>query len=585
MAERPTPLLASCRGLLASRRFVWVLVALAILLGLPTLDIGLVGDDLAQQAFLRRQHEGGSTAPWWNMFALVEGPPSKNIGLRTAGRYPWWVDPELRIVFFRPLSVATHHVDHWLWPSAVWMMHLHSVLWHALACALAWAAARRLCASPTTAGLAALIYTVSFSHSIPVAWLAHRNGLVSTVFALAALLAHDLWRRDHNKLAAVIAPAALLAALLSAEAGVVALAFFVAYALTLDRAQPRARALALLPALLVVVVWRVAYVELGFGAVGSGAYVDPLGDPLAFAAMFPQRYIWLLGVSASPPLMVQVPAWLWLSLTVAVSLTVATFLIREPSPVARFGALAVALGCVPLVTSHPGDRLLVLASFGMALTLAELIDRWLLDHASAPRKLAAALVGVVHVIVPPLAVLALAGGLDEFREQGEAPVYGESLANDDLQRKGLVILHAPNYVSAEYLPAMRAARGLSVPNFTWLLHEGPEQPEITRVDARTLELHDPRGWPASGFSEYWRSASQRPFEVGETIKTVDFVAEVLEVEAGKPTRVRFRFRSQLEHPSFVWAAWDGQDFAPVDASRIGDDEVPNSVPTIELFPT
>jgi hypothetical protein len=563
MPELPTPMLARCRELLASPKFVWLVVVLAILLGLPTLDIGLVGDDLAQQAFLRRQHEGGSTAPWWNMFALVEGPPAKNIGLRTAGRYPWWVDPDLRIVFFRPLAVATHHVDHWLWPRAVWMMHLHSVLWHALACALAWAIARRLCASPTTAGLAAIIYTISFSHAIPVAWLAHRNGLVSTVFALAALLAHDLWRRDQNRLAAVIAPMALLASLSSAEAGVVVLGFFVAYALTIDRGPRRVRALALLPALLVIVGWRIAYVELGFGAVGSGAYVDPLGDPGAFAAVFPERYAWLLGSSVSPPLMVQVPTWLWLTLTLAVFVTVAVFLIRESSSVARFGALAVALGCVPLATSHPGDRLLVLASFGIALTLAELLDRWLLDQASAPRKLAACLVGFVHVLVPPVAVLALSAGLDEFAEQGQAPAYGESIP-DDLQHKGLVLVHAPNYVSAEYLPAMRASRGLSVPNFTWLLHEGLEAPAITRVDARTLELHDPLGWPASGFSEYWRSASHRPFTVGETIRTVDFVAEVLEVDAGKATRMRFRFRTQLEHPTFVWAAWDGHDFAPVE---------------------
>jgi hypothetical protein len=377
------------------------------------------------------------------------------------------------------------------------------------------------------------------------------------------LLAHDLWRRDQHKLAALVAPAALLASLASAEAGVVALAFFVAYAAFLDRGSRRARVFTLLPALLVVVVWRLAYVEAGFGAVGSGAYVDPFGDPLAFAAVFPERYAWLLGVSVSPPLMVQVPPWLWLTITFIMLATVAAFLIREPSPIARFGALAVALGCLPLVSSHPGDRLLVLTSFGMAVTLAELIDRWLLDETAGPRKLAASLVCFVHVLVPPAAGIALATGLDEFGEQGEAPIYGEPLPND-LQHKGLVLIHAPNYVSAEYLPTMRASRGLSVPNFTWLLHEGPEPPEVRRIDARTLELHDSHGWPASGFSAYWRSVSHSPFAVGDSIETVDFVAEVLEVDAGKATRVRFRFRTQLEHASFAWAAWDGYDFAPVE---------------------
>lgn len=562
-------------SLLASSRLCWFIVGLAILLGLPSLDTGLVGDDLAQQAFLRHQHQAGpgvEKGPWWNMFALVEGPRTRTIGLRTAGRYPWWVDPDLHIVFFRPLSVATHHLDHWLWPGSTYLMHLHSVLWHALACALAWVLARRLAPSPVTAGLAALIYTLSFSHTIPVAWLAHRNALVSTVFALLALIAHDRWRRDQRRAAAVAAPLALLASLLSAEAGVVTLAFLLAHALVLERGRVAARLASLLPAVLVVIGWRVAYVALGFGAVGSGAYVDPLGDPLGFVDVFVGRYAWLIGVSVSPPLIVQLPAWLWLALTLLMVVVVAVFVLTRRSRLSRFAVLALVLGCVPLVASHPGDRLLVLVSFAAALVLGELLERWLFEPASSWARVGAWLVIVIHVIAPPLAGVMLSSNFDRFGERGTAPVYGALLPDDGLARKGLVIVHAPNYVSAEYLPHMRRAHGLAAPNFLWLLHEGIEPPTITRIDARTLELHDAHGWPPSGFSAYWRSTSRSPFEVGETIKTVDFVATVLEVDDGRATRVRFVFRSPLEHPSLVWARWDGQDFAPVDAASLGIDE-------------
>ncbi|MFO7564968.1 MAG: hypothetical protein R6X02_20150 [Enhygromyxa sp.] len=554
--------------LLASRHFVWFIIAAAILLGLPTLDVELFGDDLVQQDFLRRQHAGESSAPWWNMFSLVEGPRTRNIGMRTSGRYPWWVDPDLHIVFFRPLTVLTHHVDHWLWPRTLWLMHLHSVMWHALACALGWAIARRLFEDRALASLAALIFTVSATHVMPVTWLAHRNGLVSTAFALGALLAHDHWRRDRRKLGGVLAPISILGALLSAEAGVVIVGYLVAYAVFLDRGSWSSRLLALVPGLVVVGGWLLAYSKAGFGATASGAYLDPFSDPRGFALSFPGRYLWLLGSSVSPPLLaVEMLGWLWIGATLVIALAVVVFVSVDASRVARFGLLAVVLGCIPLTTSHPGPRLLVLTSFGAALVFAELLDRWLFAPVEARpilRRSAGGLVLLVHLLIPPAVGVFMSELLGEHKPSGAASAYGEALPNEGLRRKGLVIVHAPNFVSAEYLPVARLSRGLEPPNFKWLLHEGPIPPEVTQVDASTLELHDPRGWPAEGISEYWRSTTLAPFVVGETIKTVDFVAEVREVdERGKAVRVRFQFRAKLDSPTFVWTRWEGHDYVPL----------------------
>lgn len=560
-----TPLTTRISDLLASRHLLWWVLGLALVLGLPSLGSGLFGDDLPQYAFLRAQHAGTSDSPWWNMFALVEGPRERTIGLRTSGRYPWWVDPDLRIVFFRPVSVATHHLDHWLWPNTFWLMHLHSVLWHACACGLAWALARRLCSTPTAAGIAALVYVVSFSHTMPVVWLAHRNGLVSTAFAIACLLAHDHWRRDKSMLGAVAAPALLGVSLLAAEAGVVTLAFLSAYTLFIDRASFARRAFALLPALAVVVAWRIAYASVGGGAVGSGAYIDPVGDPVGFLLNLPHRYIWLLGVSVSPPLMAGFPVWLWWVLTLAIALIVLVFLVRAQSRPARFGALAVVLGCVPLTASHPGDRLLILTSFGMALTFGELLAAWLLSGRNLAKQVSAALVLVVQLLIPPVAVVMLSLNLQQLNsESGGAPIYGPELPNEGLARKGLVIVHAPNYTAAEYLPTIRSLRGLARPNFVWVLHDGPQAPEIRRIDERTLELHAADGWPSTLFSAYWRSTSHSPFVVGETIKTIDYVATIKAVEHGKASVVEFRFRAPLEHSTLVWAIWSGSEFVPVD---------------------
>ncbi len=565
------PLITRVRALLASANLLWWIIGLAILLGLPTLGVGLIGDDLPQQAFLRSYHAGNREGPWWNMFALVGGPRQHTIGMRTSGRFPWWVDPDLKIVFFRPVTVATHHLDHWLWPGSVWLMHLHSVLWHALACGLAWALARRLCSSPEAAGLAALVYVVSFSHMMPVAWLAHRNGLVSSAFALASLLAHDHWRRDHKKAAAVAAPALLGLSLFAAEAGVVTLAFSFAYALLLDKGPLGRRALSLVPTVLVIVAWRIVYDAMECGAIGSGAYLDPVGDPMGFLVNLPRRYLWLLGVCVSPPLMVGFPVLLWWVLTFAVGLALLAFLVLVPSRPARFGTLAALLGCIPLTASLPGDRLLILASFGMAISFAEVLTTWGAPdrHPNIPRMAAAALVALVHLVLPPIAVTMVDSGLDQMDpSEGAAQVYGADLPNEGLERKALVIVHAPNHPSAQYLPAIRSLRGLAVPNFTWLLHDGPQLPEVRRLDGQTLELRAPQGWPSTPYSAYWRSPSHTPFHVGDTVKTIDFVATVKAVEHGKATVVEFRFRARLEHSTFVWATWSGSDFEPIDPARL-----------------
>jgi hypothetical protein len=238
------------------------------------------------------------------------------------------------------------------------------------------------------------------------------------------------------------------------------------------------------------------------------------------------------------------------------------YLVRVPSRTARFGALAVVLGCVPLTASLPGDRLLILTSFGTALLFGELLVTWLIEGKPHHRA-AATIVLFVHVLIPVVAGPLTTSRLDEMGpEEGAHVVYAPSLPDDGLQRKGLVIVHAPNYVSASQLPQTRLARGLQAPNFLWLLYDGHDPPDVHRLDDRTLELRTTEGWPASHFSAFWRSPTLSPFEVGDTVKTLDYIATVKQVESGKAMVVEFRFRTALEHPSFAWVMWTGEEFEP-----------------------
>lgn len=543
---------ARIREALAHPRMLWVVVLWACILAAPTLGVGLFGDDLPQAEFLAASRDGTTSARWWDMFVLVDGDQVEQ--QRAAGRLPWWTDPELRVAFFRPLSVLTHQLDHRLWPDHPWAMHLHSVLWYGLACGLAWVVARRFCSTATAAGVAALVYASAFGHLVPVGWLAHRNALVVTVFSLLSILAYDRARRDGSTKASVLALVGLSLSLLAGEAGIVTMAFLLAHALVIDRAPWILRVRALSPSVLVVIAWRVLHGALGYSVVGSGAYVDPLGDLQGFVDGFLLRYASLLALSVSPPFLPEFPPLVWWAATAISMVALVVFVVRVPNRAARFGALAMLLGLVPLTASVPFERLLVSTSFGAALSFGELIDQWLLGPTQGRARRALAWVVVaVHLLASPIAFL--------WRGPWLGMVHGNAipeetwLAGDGLARETAVVVHTPNVLAIEYLPRSRRARGLPNPAALFVLHAGVEPPQLRWIDAHTLELEAPHGWPGDPITEFWRSPSGRPFAVGEQVTTDAFVATVLAARDGRATRVRFRFHAPLDDPSLRWASW------------------------------
>jgi hypothetical protein len=168
-------------------------------------------------------------------------------------------------------------------------MHLHSLLWFA---ALLWVVAavyRRFCRSPLVAGLALALFALDDARAYTIAWICNRNGLIALVFGFTALLAHDAARRRCRRGGYVLGPLCLLVGLSGGETALQVCAYLFAYALLLDPGSRAARAASLLPYAAVLLVWRAVYTGLGYGALGSGLYVDPARDPLAFAQAVAER--------------------------------------------------------------------------------------------------------------------------------------------------------------------------------------------------------------------------------------------------------------------------------------------------------
>jgi hypothetical protein len=110
---------------------VRVAALVALLLTLPGLRGGLVADDWFHRAHLDpvygRFPEGrGALLEMFNFFPADRAVLLQN---RDEGTLPWWIDPEIRGGFLRPVAAATHAFDWWVVGDHPWLHHAHSLAW------------------------------------------------------------------------------------------------------------------------------------------------------------------------------------------------------------------------------------------------------------------------------------------------------------------------------------------------------------------------------------------------------------------------------------------------------------------------
>jgi hypothetical protein len=168
-----------------------VAAGLTMLLSLPALRAGFVGDDYYHRAMLLGTGEVGEVYnPLTDLFEFVpQGSGADR--LRDAGVIPWWSHPELELGFLRPVTALSHMLDYALWPHAPALQHAQSMLWFGIGVVLAGILYRQVHGLTAVAGLAVLLFAVEDAHSMPIGWLANRNASIALVFGLLGAAAHD----------------------------------------------------------------------------------------------------------------------------------------------------------------------------------------------------------------------------------------------------------------------------------------------------------------------------------------------------------------------------------------------------------
>lgn len=550
------------------KKLVPVLVAFVV--AAPGLSAGLALDDWTQRAFVSGEPVRRA---WWDLYNLVPGEPAEMRAFIEHGPFPWFTLPEVKLRFFRPLSSALIVFDTRVFGDAVWLAHLHSVLWYLALVALVGALYRRLV--PGVALAAAVLFALDDAHAMPVVWLANRNSVVAVTFAWLGLWAHLRWREAAWKPGAPLSVLAYVLALLAGETAIAALGYVVAYELVGRGDAWRARVKALLPAAGLVVGFSLLYRVLGMGSAGSATYVDPGAEPLQFVLNAPPRFLANLGGQSSG-----LPADVWLFLPRlrpvlmglgAVALVVWPLAWRRWAPVEpelrarlRWLGVGAALALIPPLATFPATRLMIAPSFGFIAVVAALLRGAWRDR-GARRVAGVAWLGFAFALQPLTTWLGMPGTLRFISGQTAATVE----AVDAKAGERVVIVTTSEFAPVVYAPGAMTAFHRPLPR-SWLVWSmAPLAHRLTRVGERELELSTVGGrMVQSVFEQNFRQTATHPLAVGFTVEVDGQRLHVTEVEDGAPTAIRIEL---LEAPeAFRFVRWNGSVFEPFTLPAVGE---------------
>jgi hypothetical protein len=587
---------------------------------LPALNAGFIQDDLFHRAKLLGPSElperfydmhlspsDSGTLPGVlrDMYAIVptDGAYEK---FRDFGLLPWWTAEDFRGTNWRPLTALTHWLDYQLYPNSPILMHAHSIIWFAAVIFLVAILYRKLLGPVWIAGLAALLYMVDDSNYFPAMWIANRNLLLSLFFSILTLLMYHRWRRQKSVYAGVAVPFLLLLSLLSTEAGIATFAYLFAYALIIDRGSLRRRALSLAPSFIVIVIWRLIYNTLDYGARGSGFIIDPGSEPLRYAwAVVKRAPVLLSGQWGWQPAEMfnffsdYAKRWNLVTAGVFLLLILIIFLpLLRKNRVALFWFTGMMFCILPICATSPMNRNLLFAAIGAFGLTAQFISGLFLKESWVPKSRMWRVPAWILCLTLILIHIVIAGATRIIVPKKISSVFNTFYttvdigSQPDIENKTVVVVNAPHPFLFLGLPVMRAYENKALPERTRILVPGFVPLEVTRTGEKALLLKAQTGNVLSPetsredfklnfvyfydeFNSLFRP-EDLPFRAGEQVELTGMSVEVIDIDsAGQPRQVLFRFAVSLDDPSLSWLQWDWKNggfgsYSPFKVPAVGE---------------
>jgi hypothetical protein len=415
--------------------------------------------------------------------------------------------------------------------------------------------------------------------------VANRGFIMALLFGLLCLYEHDQWRAAKSRRGLWLSVLFLALALFSEEGGASTFAFILAYALVLEPGSVRNRALTVLPAVLVIIAWRMIYLHSGYGLTQEGLYTDPARAPLHFVRDLIPRDMILLGsqlTSVPPELMLAVkPAWQPMIIAVFGLCVVAALAVFLPwvlrNKWAAFWFAVMILAAIPeavLVPISKNIGFIAVGAFGLiASFVAGVVSRqnpWL--ERRGYRIMAGVACGLLILVHGPGAiakrvVVVRANALIFDWAAGAPPDW------PDIENENVIVINHPVPLETAYAPAYIAYHHQLLPKTMRVLVPGCTGFDVRRMDDKTLVIQSQGSNIFScddvgsihllnALSACSQILPEPRCKKGDRYELNGFTAEVLESDAGGlASRVAFRFDTSLDSPDFRWRWFDWRTHA------------------------
>ncbi|WP_147439685.1 hypothetical protein [Corallococcus sp. CA049B] len=562
------------------RRYFWISVAAAVLLSLTMLNTGWMFDDyvwlgvwdnLPQPTPLANTH--------FDVYRTATGIPEHTSQMAHAGIFPWYVEPGVKLAFFRPLGSALFGLDHLLYNRVAVAYHVHSLLWYVGLVALVALLFRRIL--PTgIAGLALVLFAVNGSHGAAVGWLSYRVLLVSMLFAVLGFWLHIEWRERQRKGALAGSLIAFALGLASAETTLIMIPYVLAYEAFAGPGKPSERLKALIPFSALMAAFLTMYKVLGYGAARQDTHLDLAGAPVQwFLAMFERVPAAIAGLTLSAPNdYILDPSYVGtfqvlglVGLVFFALLLWGVWPLVEPAERKTLKWLLVGSFASTWLGSSPlaGARTLIVPSLGMAVALAVILRAAWQGRALKPRAGAvlagAAVMAVIHIAGAPYVWWQTATVYSEVDAMSKRvhDRYTEAFDLKQLPGQRVVVLNAPNGTVGIYGSVQWWSTGMPLPRNWWVLSYKSGEQHVTRTGPNSLELSLPKGQHYLNLLEerIYRGKNW-PVKQGQEFDVGGMKARIEEADAEGPTRISFTFDVPLDDPSLKLVHWRNRKVVP-----------------------
>jgi len=610
---------------ITSKHLPWIFAAAAAVMMLPSLKTGLVMDDLLQRI---PQLKPSQIPPALYQTGVVPDDPgqlstvlfetfgfprdeTRNKMLRDYGLLPWWFHVEARCALWRPFTAFTHWLDYRIFPDSPALMHAHNIAWFTAVVFLAAIIYRKIIGPTGIAALAALMFVLDKNTYFPVMFVANRGFIVALCLGLICFLMHHKWRSTGSSISAILSVIFFSLSILANEAGVSTFAFILAYALVLDKASWPKRFSTLLPAILIIIIWRIIYQSLGYGVSGIGeAYLDPGREPLKFLYHFPGYF---LGIIAGQLSALSTEIFMAVNLKCVgiismfyIGFNIVAIVLFLPiifkNTLARFWFAVMIFAAIPVVAAPSGKNFgfIAIGAFGFIVVFAnDLFKNKSQLHKlrlyKYPARTFCVILLIAHIplsavsklIIPKVAPVTL----NTFANP--KGLNNVSLSNDS----NVVIVNATSHLSACAMPTNAAYYDQPIPKSIRALAFAYSALEIERTGENSIVIRSKEKniFTADQSSPLHFSHAfvifdrllftSQMFEKNRRFALEGMTVDVLATDNNNlPKELAYTFDAPLEHKNFRWLKfnWHTFSYEPFTLPKIGQTVVTDGPPYVRF---